>query len=151
MVCLFYLLILLPILLGCHSNICQDDNPGSYRHDWQGFGIDSSGTDNLCEDSRACCTGNEACCLGTYVLDSHLLVVPLLNKGPNRPWQIRLHISATLSTHSCQHTNIYRLIINFARCAAPTRRTNRTAATSSSLPSFLFCGASIVDEHLDLS
>jgi hypothetical protein len=86
MVCLFYLLVLLPILLGCHSNICQDDNPGSYRPDWQGFGIDSSGTDNLCEDSRACCTGDEACCLGTYVLDSRLLVVPLLNKGPDGPW-----------------------------------------------------------------
>ena len=66
MVRLFYLLVLLPILLGCHSNICQEDNPGSYRPNSQGFGIDSSGTNNLCEDSGACCAGDEACCLGTY-------------------------------------------------------------------------------------
>ena len=89
--------------------------------------------------------------LSWYVLDSHLLVVLLLNKGPDGPLQIRLHIAATLSTHSCQHTNIYGLIINLAQRAAPTGRTERTAATSSFLPSFFFCGASIVDEHLDLS
>jgi len=73
MVCIFYLLILLPILLGCHSNICQEGNPGSYHPDWQRFGINSSGMDNLCEDSGVCCVGDEACCLGMYSTHTCLL------------------------------------------------------------------------------
>jgi hypothetical protein len=51
-----------------------DRNVGSYPMAvWQRFGIDSSGTDNLCEDSGACCVGDEACCLGTYSTRTCLL------------------------------------------------------------------------------
>ena len=76
-----YLLVLLPILLS-HTTAT------SARRTLPMAGRDSastcSGTDQLCEDSGACCTSEETCCLGTYP-DSHLPVVPLLNKGPDGP------------------------------------------------------------------